>query len=408
MNEVTLPLKRTLLTVLIAASLARLAVADDGVGAKEKEQLALAAARQVLLAELTAQLRSSKPAERATAANRLGNLGYREAGGDIARLLEDDDPQVRYFAIGTLMVLGVTDAAEKLMPFLDNAQKETRLLAADALLSFEYAPALPRLQEMLASEPVSTAALLAQRILLSGTVGAGPGLEKLLSSTEAKRRILAAFTLGNLEYRPAEASMALLLKDTEADVRSSGILSLGLLDPVKHAAGVRALLSSEETRDPACQVLARIQDAAAWEILWNQGAPRQGFLDLANFYTGPEVCKKLRATRFRLHELWRLELSRVLELAARKSGVPIEVAPASASLVSQARFGSNLGIIGSRPDVLSVLSVLNGHFLEGVDPQTRLTWIAEKEKVRLVTVEQAEAFWQDFARRQQELKRASK
>jgi len=381
-------------------------------GAEDAKQ-----ASQELTEQLTGQLRSPDPAERAVAANRLGNLGAREAGSEVAKLLEDDDPQVRYFAVGALMVLGAVETAEAIVPSLEAPKKELRLLAADALLAFEHASAMPRIVELIAREPLETASILAQRVMLSGSVEAAPGLEALLGSPEKRRRILAVLALGNMEHRASESKIAPLLEDADSDVRGSAALALGLLDPAKHAPRVRELLRSEETRDAACQVLARIQDPEAWTAIWNSGDPKQGFLDLANSYTAPQACKKLRSTRFRIFELWRLELPRALEMAARKSGVPVEASSSVKAIVEKARFGPDLGLLGPHPDVLSVLSILNGRFLEGVEPSTRIAWIGEKaadagtgeaspspEKVRLVTVAEAEAFWKAFAARRQQTK----
>lgn len=350
------------------------------------------------LPRLREQLAATSAFERAAAAGALGRLNDRDSAPRLAACLDDENEQVQFAALGALLSLGAAEEAGRVERLLEHRSWRFRMLAADTLLSWNIESAMPAIVRLVARETREHATLLAQRIFLAGATGAGPELLKLLDpETPRDRRVLALLVLGNLEYLPAREKLEGLLEDPDSQIREAALLAAGLLDPQKHAARLREAFGKPELRDAMIPILARLQDGGAWDALrGTEATPRPQLLDLGNYWNDLAVCTRLKRTRFPLHELWHRPVTEVLERAGKVSGIPFQIAPSVLTRLRGATLGQNLGVIGSRPDLFSILSALNPQTLEGGVLQDRFYWIAEKGAVRIVEGAEAEAYWKGF------------
>ena len=83
----------------------------------------------------------------------------------------------------------------------------------------------------------------------------------------------------------------------------------------------------------------------------------------------------------------------ILGVLSKEVGIPLEPSERVPDGLLSARYGPNFGMLGRFPSALDVVSSLNTWFLNSQLPDVNLTFIVEKDRVRIVTPVEANEFW---------------
>lgn len=177
------------------------------------------------------RLEDDDPATRCRAAETLGELGARERAPEIARLLEDDEAGVRHSAALALRKLGAAVRAEPFIRDLRDRRFFVRAWAAEVLGEFETKAALPGL---LALSKDRRSEVRAPCALALGRLGGAEALEtveRLAADPDSQVRVAATNALGRIGGARALALLERQLKDGDEWVRHAALAGIAELAP---------------------------------------------------------------------------------------------------------------------------------------------------------------------------------
>ena len=109
--------------------------------------------------------------------------------------------------------------------------------------------------------------------------------------------------------------------------------------------------------------------------------------------------RKLEVATMRISRLKMLPLAVVIADLSEQVGVPIELSPAVDPAILQGHFGNYLDFLGFHPRAWDILNAVTWSMFSSPGRPAVLVPILEKERIRLVTAEEAEAHWTALARR---------
>lgn len=178
--------------------------------------------------------------------------------------LKSQDPAVRRQGADFLAQSRDQKAVPHLMKALADASAPVRASAADGLCQLVYRDATPRIADLLQNDKdmqVRQQAASSLSYMMDQT--AGPALVKALKDAAPGVRYAAANTLGAIRYPQAEDPLIGLLADD--GMRRVAISALGQLQSKKAASAIFTALSDKDqyTRLEAVRTLGSIGDASA-------------------------------------------------------------------------------------------------------------------------------------------------
>jgi HEAT repeat protein len=377
--------------LLVAAALQSFASSERDLGAQDRGSVE--DDQKDKIARYRKQLASKEPRERATAANQLGHLGATDAMAQLKELLRDDSPEVQYFAMGALVDLDAEGLAADARRFLESAQPNLRIVAAQALLASGDRDSIEAVLRLLDDSTPYIQHSVALLLGLFGVTEAVPSLEKLLAtSSERTVRYWSLSALGMLGRKESGPAVARFLEDPDPDMQRAALPALAQIDPARYRKELLEALASDsrELKGAALQGLARIQDPEALKM-----AMEAGHHGLLNHYHAPATVSLLEEARIPRKLIRRETVPRILGVLSERTGIKMELSRRVDAKFHAARYGPNFQMLGNAPSALAVLGSFNEWFL---DMRSSLSFVVERDLVRVVTPEEAREFWDTWAR----------
>ena len=341
------------------------------------------------------------PDVRAAALSALARHGVREIAADVRERLFDVDFTVRAAAIGAVQSLGLTEAAPEMEELLFSESHDWipgRVL--HALGHLKVRASVPRIRAMLRNhdpynQGVPSAALYALGQI--GDASAMADVASMLKDPNPGLRGAAARTLGLLGGREHADQVGALLLDSDRDVRVSAI------DPfvrLKGAGAIPALLplledSSTHIRDLAASALLRLGSSSGVPRILRRSEYQVWYpLNLLNGVRHPEMYSRLSGMKF--DKPIRGALRDLIHSLLDPAGIALDDSAIRGEawekfLGSEAAFLAN-------PGYDNTLFVLESRLSYPYD------FVLEKNSVRVVTNDQALAFWKSWWAEQQKTK----
>jgi HEAT repeat protein len=318
--------------------------------------------------------------------------------------LSDSDSKVRRAGLVILGEWHDPEAPELAASSLSDPHPDVRAEAARTLASLEAVGAADRVRALLADPHERVRAAAAEAL---GTLGVKVDvLLHCLDDEDESVREAALRGLGRLGDRSAFAAIVRMASAREAGVRGNAARALGELGMAEAVPTLKAFLADRDARLVAIQALARIGKAAdAPELLPLQGsgddsvrrAATKALAELGHprgippfFQAGnwnhlngirrPDVWMRLRSIRIRtgLQGPWKELLARI----AREVGLPLEFTPAAAPEWAEA-----VRRVPRLPGGVTALEL----FLDLVGGDR--VFILEPDRIRILPVKDAHAFW---------------
>ena len=339
------------------------------------------------------QLKSASASERSTAANQLGHLGAKSAIPGLRKCLTDENNEVKYFSLGALIELGDAEVVIEARKFLDHSSQNLVIMAVQALLTFEDKESLPKVLALLRHHSPYIRMHILLALGFAGIKAAASDVKDLLSDENRQVRYNALTTLGAVGGSQHTDAVEKFLDDPDVEFRVAAVSALGTMDPLKYRDKLRGYLNdkSPQIRLSAARALARIQDKWALKVIQDSGMHV-----LLNYYHSPKTIIRIQGTVVPVHEIRWMSVGDILAHFSKKTEVPITVSPKVNNRIKTARFGPNIGFLGTRVSAIGILGSLNGYFLKGVPIRTSLTFILQDDSAQVVTAEEAEDFWKKY------------
>lgn len=305
-----------------------------------------------VLPDLRALLTDPAPQARMGAVQALGRRNDQASAGEILRLFEDADPTVRLAALTAIDTLVRKDMTADVVRRLKDPDENVRKLACSTLLRF-------------------------------GAKEAVKDLSPVLEDPESWVRVRAMEAIAGLEGKAARAVVRKRLADVDSDVQFEAFKILYAWDDRESVPQMLRLLKSKDEDD--CRIVA--SQLCWWGV--KDGVPvllERGFpLSPLNGLRRPELAKRLTGQTIALPkpELRGDLLSRV----ARETGMALEWAEGLTG--KEDDWGRQVRPSDERTETAR-------DALQGAVWQTPYEFILEEKSIRIVTHEQAVAFWKGW------------
>jgi HEAT repeat protein len=278
------------------------AAADEGVRADALE--ALAAIGEDAVTAILNRFHDLEGMKRAAACVALGELGARNALGDLGRALCDRSEEVRAAAAWAIGKLGAAECSTRLLPLLEDASEEVREAAVKALVRLSSA-CLGELLELQRSLPPESSTLRANLVRILGRAGDERGVEPILLATKDASttvRHAALVALGRIDFGRFEESFLVALTDESPEVRRATAEMWGASGHPRAVENLKLMLEDEDlwVRCAAIRGLGASGDAAALDALRGRLSRADGIevitaLEGIERLAGPAAAPDLRA-----------------------------------------------------------------------------------------------------------------
>ena len=359
--------------------------------------LILAAGDVKYVAKVRTLLEDPVPGVRAAALSALAGRKVREIIPDVRERLFDIDPDVRVAAIGAVQSLDLVEAVSDLEELLSESHDWLLTRAIQVLGHLKSRGSVARLKAFLAHpDPYNhgfrPAALNALAQIGDRSVMAD--VAAMLNDPTSSVRAEATRTLIQLGAEDLQGAIELLLRDPDADVRSSALASIVQLKKSGAIPLIQSLLEDPSTyvRDGAALALVRLGSTSGVpRILQRTDYSSWYPISALNGVRRPEVYARLGDAR--ITKTVRGPLKEVVEAQLGLLGMSLDASGISPDELkkryeTQLTFDPNTGNH-------TILSILESHVAYPFE------FILEANSVRLVTCEQARAFWKTWWAEQQ-------
>jgi HEAT repeat protein len=334
-------------------------------------------------------LKDGHPHVRAAGAAALGKMRVHEAGPAIRALLSDPDLSVRGIAAHALADLGLREAAKEIAALLESDDEGLRAVAVDALLRMDAEECAPRVIALLKGKStLVTESVL--RFVRDVPVKADVALVvPHLESVDSSVRGLAVDVIAQSGDPSRARDVAPLMKDEIAEVRHRAVAAIAALGAKEFVEGVSHRLEDEDyaVRTTAATALCLLGSTAGVErILESASLNEPQHLLALNALRQPAAWSAVRKKSIRMN----LEGSRkvLFDALAREGGQRTEYSAAAAS--DEGRIMSLDEPPSGRPPLRSLDAAMD------VVCSFQMSVIVEADRVRVVTSEEALAFWKEW------------
>ncbi len=214
-----------------------------------------------IAANVAALLKDSDPNVRYAAADALGQMQAKDIAANVAALLKDSDINVRYAAADALGQMQAKDYAANVAALLKDSNFGVRRAAADALGQMQAKDYAANVAALLKDSDINVRSTAADALVQMQAKDYAANVAALLKDSDPNVRYAAAYVLGQMQAKDIAANVAALLKDSESYVRSTAAYALGQMQAKDIAANVAALLkdSDSEVRRAAAYALGQMQ-----------------------------------------------------------------------------------------------------------------------------------------------------
>lgn len=246
-------------------------------------------------------LGSSDVQARRRAAARLPKMPSAVVRRLLARVLADDDVEVRLSAAAAVRALDLTDPRFPPLDWLTHRDARLRLAAAQGLSGGAPPDSLGPLTRALSDSEPQVRAAAARALGASGDAAAAPALLGRLDDTvpEVKRSVIRA--LARLSDPRAVVPLISRLEDAEGEVRRAVLMALGELGDGRAKSAVVLSLrdADEQVREAALTALAEIGDVEVVPSVASllsddpRGSVRRAAIDCLSRLGGPAAVAAL-------------------------------------------------------------------------------------------------------------------
>jgi HEAT repeat protein len=369
------------------------------------------------------------PEVRASAVSQVLSMGRKEHIARVRKLIEDPLPQVRVAALWGLSGKRAIEAAGEIRERLFDIDPSVRMAAAWVVRDLRLVDAIPDLEELLSDEQTWVRDAAA-RVLGDFRSGSSiPRIKSLLSSTEPNLRSTALYALGSIGNREAAAEVAARLKDSDISVRSAAVASLALLKAVEYSAQIQELIRDREpgirgaatralsvlmgpraiplliplledpvisVRDAAARSLARVGSPEGVPRLLRRSDYTPWYpLYLLNGVRQPDLYSRLSELRFKGPILGSVQ--QVLDALLKPAGIALDDAAVRGEAWN--KFLESPQGFDAHPGCDSVMYALQQLLSDPYD------FVLEADRLRIISRDQAPAFWKSWWAEQQKTKR---
>ena len=235
--------------------------------------------------------------EKEWACSAVVHLGLRSAAPEVAKLLDDPNPEVRACALETLKAFASPLGVPGYRRALRDPDPNVQARACEALADLRDRSSIPEIAPLLKSESPFARGQAARALARLGAAEHAKAIGDMLEDKDSSARFYAVQAVADLGTREEATRVRTLLRDPDPDVRFSAIRTLVALEGRDGAAALMGMMDDRIPliREAAVRALCGLGVREAVPRLLDLGSD----LEVLNGRRRPEAWTRLCSLKFK-------------------------------------------------------------------------------------------------------------